>query len=855
MEDGIHPKEKINQTMDSHSEGNFSPFKKLSDLMSQSYAHIPETFNEAVDAASQQLTNAWSYLPSLSSPDFLGGLGVFQVIEAPAKPPTPQTSSRTRRNNFALYLPFKNPYSSQREPKNQNETMATVRYMLSYIPPEQQLQHAQNRLNFSYTMMSQQDNEEFLDYPDTDESSIPEKSIVFNQNTNFVEPIRTSDSRHVSRASSTASNGKDRDPSYDAQTASRLAEGTIRAFRDLALEEAVELNGALQYWTERWERPVLSWLEAGPTVWFSKEGYRHQQVGQKVSQIQAVLARRCASIGELQQHLWRAGWQQGVAQWGVIGEGTKWATVVGGDGAIDSLNLESIDKKFHNSPVELLPHPTEIGSLNVRESHKHTAAKVTVRRTKGGEILANDPAFVIWTVDALRMVRDQLYRTGDGLSRLPHYENWPQEQFHFDKDRRTQTENENFDKDYLPLWATNDADPTTENEDNVVISNLPMMATEVSHLLDAMENQLQEHRNRRSQVLRPMSRLRRSWYVGTVVVPLGSYVLYKLIQEGHGILFCLRIWSNLCEFYEEHVADPVAYVYRQLFVSRVQNDIADKVARKQAIESLKIMLKDWLAQSYPKMEPKEVNQIAESMDMTLIEKKKEESVKTALWEINDIVHMSLIEMQFIKKELFNAMVSMDELMQSNEFNFKLAAMTPAFVVVYGLNKVFKFLFYALLQLGKSREQIHEQIRLVVIDMERLLVMRDCPPSAPPPLDWHDSKRPKNAPASESTPNETPKPGPPEENVLNSDDLGMLMLLIHECRTIMLQNRRRFSLQEFRSMAEDLAELAGERGPVSVKQQLLIVSRMFRTYSFLKVVSSGVSLDISRYVDRQFGLLF
>jgi len=113
--------------------------------------------------------------------------------------------------------------------------------------------------------MSQQDNEEFSDYPDTDESSIPEKSIVFNQNKNFVEPIRTSDSRHVSRASSTASNGKDRDPSYDAQTASRLAEGTIRAFRDLALEEAVELNGALQYWTERWERPVLSWLEAGPT--------------------------------------------------------------------------------------------------------------------------------------------------------------------------------------------------------------------------------------------------------------------------------------------------------------------------------------------------------------------------------------------------------------------------------------------------------------------------------------------------------------------------------------------------------------------------------------------------------------
>ena len=37
----------------------------------------------------------------------------------------------------------------------------------------------------------------------------------------------------------------------DAETASRLAEGTIRALRDLALEEAVELHQALRFWTER----------------------------------------------------------------------------------------------------------------------------------------------------------------------------------------------------------------------------------------------------------------------------------------------------------------------------------------------------------------------------------------------------------------------------------------------------------------------------------------------------------------------------------------------------------------------------------------------------------------------------
>lgn len=57
----------------------------------------------------------------------------------------------------------------------------------------------------------------------------------------------------------------------------------------------------------------------------SPGGYNHQLIGKKVAQIQAVLARRCATLGELQQHLLRAGWQRGVAQWGMLGRGGEWA--------------------------------------------------------------------------------------------------------------------------------------------------------------------------------------------------------------------------------------------------------------------------------------------------------------------------------------------------------------------------------------------------------------------------------------------------------------------------------------------------------------------------------------------------
>ena len=109
----------------------------------------------------------------------------------------------------------------------------------------------------------------------------------------------------------------------------------------------------------------------------------------------------------------------------------------------------------------------------------------------------------------------------------------------------------------------------------------------------------------------------------------------------------------------------------------------------------------------PKMPLEEKIRLSNEMDISLIEQSKEEAIKH-IYEINSVVRMSLIEMQFIKKvnllflaihalfatcflifqvylfllhkmqkELMNALVSMDELMGSNEINMQIAAMTPA----------------------------------------------------------------------------------------------------------------------------------------------------------------------------------
>ena len=147
--------------------------------------------------------------------------------------------------------------------------------------------------------------------------------------------------------------------------------------------------------------------------------------------------------------------------------------------------------------------------------------------------------------------------------------------------------------------------------------------------------------------------------------------------------------------------------------------------------------------------------------------------------------------------MMNALHAMDEVISANDINMNIAAITPVVILFYVSSRVFKFLSYAVLKLGRSREETYASIRDILTDMERLLVMRDNPPSG----------QQNDPPSSEAI------------RVLGPDDLGMLMLQIHECRTTLWRHRRRFNSAMIRGVSEDLAELAGERGELSLGSQL------------------------------------
>jgi ATP synthase regulation protein NCA2 len=192
------------------------------------------------------------------------------------------------------------------------------------------------------------------------------------------------------------------------------------------------------------------------------------------------------------------------------------------------------------------------------------------------------------------------------------------------------------------------------------------------------------------------------------------------------------------------------------------------------------------------------------------------------FEINNVIRMSFIEMQYMKKELLNALSAIDEMMAANDINMNMAAITPVAMLVYMTTRLFRFCFYALLKLGTSKEETYASFRHVLTDIERLLVMRDNPPIPHSPS--HQSRQ--SLVADHHQVNDVQE--------LCADDLGMIMLLIHECRSILWRSRRRFSTETMRSVYEDLSELAGERGAVSVRQQLQILERMSRTYRFLQM---------------------
>ena len=702
-------------------------------------------WNFAQDAADQTystVTGLWSsYTPYL-----FGGRGEAEKVDMQLQQefftsPTKQSNSSVLTSPTFLGMFRKNPYvdvRGGRTESSRSSSMEAVRTLLKVTSPEWSygndypyLSPIHDGKNKSPSSLAQ---EEVLETP-TEENLKTAKIQRSIQPGSFPSPtLKKEQSQSNLQSKRTSLTVQNTNPS---ETASHIVEGTLRAFRDIALDEAVELHSALSYWSYRWERPFLSWLEAGPIVWFSEEGYQHRMIGQKVAQIQAVLARRCATIGDLQQHLLRAGWQQGVAHWGVLGDGGEWAAVAGFDGRMPQettstfrapkvvVHHHDIGDDFNGNPSPIQPNDstvTPIRRTNPRSRiprisselsdfslppqaipdlprqapssrvsnlpHQRTSARgtsyytsISVKNNPGGQIVMDKPALAEWTVDAMSIVRRQLYRAGNGRVLLPYAENWAQGDdqslLSFNNsitdalDDSTAATNESYLNQKLPLWAglgppqstmpPVDEHPAQEETseieldleehhfkrlNRVSISNLPLLVQEVSGILDVMEGIMDIQRARRLEKLKAPSMLQRCWYLYAAAIPSIGYYMYKTADKKYGWEVLRYAAQTLSKFCREHVVEPFLAIYNE--VTKGTDNISDHEARDAAIESLQKMIRSWLDEMYPNMPESERAERAKAMDVTLIESQKEASMKT-IYELNSVIRMSFIEAQFIKK--------------------------------------------------------------------------------------------------------------------------------------------------------------------------------------------------------------
>jgi hypothetical protein len=318
----------------------------------------------------------------------------------------------------------------------------------------------------------------------------------------------------------------------------------------------------------------------------SEQGYNHQLVGQKVAQIQAVLARRCAAIGELQQHLLRAGWQQGVSQWGVLGHGGDWAAVAGfcGSGmAVDDTSSlswrESGDKMkwdpqtrrlssqigdVQYDPTTHLPSERSSQAKCFEKQNKSAyKAKVFVQKYHGGGVYVADPGFLAeWSVEAMLLIRKHLYRAGNGMILLPYQSNWLTKSGHDEEGAAGALISEPAPSK-LPLWATvkfgttDDGSSTESLQTLVTISNLPLLAAEVEELLDVMGDIMAIQRQRRLDRLRPSGRFRRNWYVVATCVPAAVTLLHWMVRHGELRRLLRPLYHSASSFFKYRLKDPV----------------------------------------------------------------------------------------------------------------------------------------------------------------------------------------------------------------------------------------------------------------------------------------------------------
>ncbi len=287
-----------------------------------------------------------------------------------------------------------------------------------------------------------------------------------------------------------------------------------------------------------------------------------------------------------------------------------------------------------------------------------------------------------------------------------------------------------------------------------------------------------------------------------VAIPLfATALLVMLAKRKLVVRAASTAWSSLSDFFYSHIFEPCRAILGEVLFRR-QVDRVDKAALAQSRDSLKKMLKSYYDETLPNLSAKKRSELASNMDMGPVSEQFSECANYAITNTikGELPRLALIRMQFVEKEMLGLMDSVETLLDKNEINMQLSATMPAILVAYGAYQGATSLIYKIMG-RKSDNKVTLNMRKEMLRLERLLTLKDFRGAV-------DSKLP-------------------------DVDMGKTIVVIYRLRQQLESTRWRFDPFEVAAMATDLSELEGEYGPLTVRQQLMVVRRMRVSYSWLR----------------------
>ncbi|KDO26793.1 hypothetical protein SPRG_08083 [Saprolegnia parasitica CBS 223.65] len=304
--------------------------------------------------------------------------------------------------------------------------------------------------------------------------------------------------------------------------------------------------------------------------------------------------------------------------------------------------------------------------------------------------------------------------------------------------------------------------------------------------------------------------LRRRWWqlslAGLGALAGASYLVKNRQALGQ---WMQTVQNAVREFVVDHLVTPLSAIVGEVILNK-KACIQDPRALEDSRESLQRMLADFIRDTDPSLPPSQQLALAQAMDMSVVSLQFEKELPRALKNIvtGDIVRMMLIQVHSIyQKELMVAMKAIDELMDANQLNLQMMATVPMFLVAGGVYALVSRLSSTFLRFTSARiyddpATVATTMRYTLRDIERLLNMQ----------------------------NTTAAPG--HGASLGVRDLGLLVVLLNDLRSLYDRNRGYFDEDEQKRFEEDLSDLVGDQ--MLVAQQLAVIQRMHHSHSFLMV---------------------